>query len=299
MNPPGLHCFPALLCGLLLAVGLSAAPVPTPRTWLYAAENPGKIMVLEESGKIIWEHPAELARDAWRLPNGNILFCYNRDYDSRRNDNPSGVLELTADRRVAFQFQTTGQVFSCQRLADGTTLVAAASQGRLLLADGQGKVVKTIQVRNTPGHSCMRYARALANGHFLVAEESARAVREYSAAGEMTREFKLDYPPFAAVRLPDGRTVISGKDSVVILDERGGEVWRLRAQELPDMGVRWFAGIQVLPDGNLFICNAGGKVAFFEVNPARKVVWQFDPGTAKVPLGHGIQRLDITGEPRK
>ncbi len=110
--------------------------------FLFAAEGVGKILRYATDGSVAWEYPAPMSRDVWQLPNGNILFCYNENYDARKNDNPSGVMEVTADRRVVFHFRTTGQVWSCQRLADGSTLVGAASQGKLLIVHADSRLAR-------------------------------------------------------------------------------------------------------------------------------------------------------------
>jgi len=96
--------------------------------FLYAAEEVQKIIRYDSEGKVGWEYPAPMVRDVWALPNGNVLFCFNRDYDAGKNDNPSGVMEVTQEKRVVFSFSTTGQVWSCQWLLDGNTMVGAASQ---------------------------------------------------------------------------------------------------------------------------------------------------------------------------
>ena len=296
-----LCCVAWLVAGVAAQAGSSAGPATNASgaMWpplLYAAEGASKILIYDRAGQIAWEYPAPMARDVWRLPNGHVLFCYNERYQGHRHDNPSGVMEVTPDKQVVFHFATTGQVWSCQRLANSNTLVGAASQGKLLEVNPQGVVGKTITVRNPPGHSCMRYARGLANGHFIVAEESAGMVREYGADGACVREFAVAFPPFAAVRLSDGHTVISGRTAVVEVDAAGKTVWRLDAAEVPQLGIRWFTGIQVLPDGHLLVCNAGGKVVFFEItrDPAKQIVWQSNIGPSTIPLGHGIQRLDLT-----
>ena len=266
---------------------------------LFAAEGAKKILRYGRDGAVVWEYPAEMSRDVWQLPNGSVLFCYNRNYDSGKHDNPSGVMEVTPDKRVVFHFVTTGQVWSCQRLADGNTLVGASSQGKLLIVSPRGEIVRQIKVVNRPGHSCMRNARQLANGNFLVAEESARAVREYDPAGKLVREIKVRFAPYSAIRLDDGQTVICGQQSIVEIDRKDEVVWSLEGKELPQIGVRWFAGIQILPSGNLFLCNAGGKVAFVEITRDKRIVWQSSSGTSDFPLGHGIHRLDIPGTARK
>jgi hypothetical protein len=264
------------------------------RPVVFAAEGAKKILIYAKDGRVSWEYPAEMSRDVWQLPGGNVLFCYNDRYNSGRNDNPSGVMEVSPDKRVVFHFRTTGQVWSCQRLANGNTLVGASSQGKLLIVDPRGRIVKTIKLRNAPGHSCLRNARQLASGNFLVAEESAHMVREYSSDGVLVREIAVQFPPYSAVRLANGNTIACGQKSLVEVSPDGKTVWSLSDRDLPQLGIRWFAGIQALPDGSIFVCNAGGKVPFFEVNRRKQIVWQWPSSTPSV-LGHGIQRLDVSG----
>ncbi|MFI5381877.1 MAG: hypothetical protein ACHRHE_21470 [Tepidisphaerales bacterium] len=260
---------------------------------LFAAEGAKTIIRYDETGQVAWEYPAEMSRDVWLLPNGNMLFCYNDNYDSSKNDNPSGVMEVSPNKQVVFHFKTTGQVWSCQRMADGNTLVGAASQGKLLIVSPKAEVVREIKLINRGGHSCIRNARQIKGGDFLVAEESARAVRRYSPEGKLVREIKLSFAPYSAVLLENGNILACGQQTMVEVDEADKIVWSLEGKELPDLGVRWFAGIQVLPGGNICICNAGGKIGFFEITREKKIAWQSKEG---FPMGHGIQRLDVKGE---
>jgi hypothetical protein len=71
-------------------------------------------------------------------------------------------------------------------------------------------------------------------------------------------------------------------------------VWSVEGKDLPELGIRWLAGIHLLPNGNIFVSNAGGKVPFFEISRAKRITWQ-SPSTMNIPLGHGIQRLDAEG----
>ena len=288
------------LCPTMPAADESKTPPPNSEHFLlFAAEGMQKIVVLGRDGSLRWEYPAQMSRDAWRLPNGNILFCYNNEYDSGRHDNPSGVMEVTPDKKIVFHFRTTGQVWSCQRMSDGHTLVGAASQGKLLIVNAEGTLVRSIKLVGTPGHSCLRNARQIEGGHFLVAEEGSHAVREYSAGGSLLREIKVDFPPYSAVRLANGNTLACGQGKMSEFDSRGESVWSVRADDFPQLGIRWFAGIQVLTDGNILVCNAGGKVPIFELNRAKQIPWQWPSTAAALSLGHGIQRLDIAGSPLK
>jgi hypothetical protein len=295
MNSP---IFQRLLLAALLWLGLPAMTAGAAPAFLFAAEGVGKILKYNAEGRVVWEYPAEMSRDVWSLPNGNVLFCHNRNYDGARQDNPSGVIEVTPQKQVVFEFRTTGQVWSCQRLADGNTLVGAASQGKLLIVRPDGRVVQTIPVRNAPGHSCMRNARQIAPGRFLVAEESAHAAREYDLEGRLRREIKLAFAPYSAVRLENGNTIICGEQTLIEVDPADKILWSISGREIPQAGIRWFAGVQVMPNGHLFLCNAGGKVPFLELAPGKKVVWQ-SPEKLVIPLGHGIQLLDCLGPARK
>jgi len=265
---------------------------------LFTSEDRHKIVLFDETGTIVWEYPADTARDVWQLPNGNILFPYS--ISNGVNDAETGVMEVTRDKRVVWQFKTHGQVYSCQRMADGNTLVGATQQGKLLVVNSAGEVVRSFAVRNAQaGHSSMRNVRALADGHFLVAEESARAAREYDGNGTLIREFKTPFPTYSAIRLPSGHTLTCGKTGIMEFDSSGLAVWELKSAEVPELGIRWFAGLQVLPNGHLFICNAGGKVPFAEITKEKKIVWQAPLSLHKGLIGHGIQRLDCSGPPLK
>jgi len=288
----------AILCAgawLACADAVSADRFPP---LLFTSEDSRKIVRFDETGAIVWDYPADTARDVWQLPDGNILFPYS--ISNGVNGAETGVMEVTRDKRVVWQFKTHGQVYSCQRMADGNTLVGATQQGKLIVVNSAGEVVRSFAVKNAQaGHSSMRNVRALADGHFLVAEESARAAREYDGDGTLIREFKTPFPTYSAIRLPSGHTLTCGKTGIMEFDSSGVAVWELKSSEVPELGIRWFSGLQVLPNGHLFICNAGGKVPFAEITKEKKVVWQAPPSLHKAVIGHGIQRLDVPGQPLK
>ena len=265
---------------------------------LFTSEGLDKIVRYDEAGSVVWEYPADTARDVWQLPNGNVLFPYS--ISNGVNNAETGAMEVTPDKRIVWQFKTCGQVYSCQRMADGNTLVGATQQGKLLIVNPSGEVVKSFAVKNAPaGHGSMRNVRALSDGHFLVAEESACAAREYDADGRLVREFKTPFPTYSAIRLPSGNTLTCGKKGIVEFDSAGKVVWELENSDVPELGIRWFAGMQVLPSGNLFICNAGGKVPFAEISKDKKIVWQAAPSMIQKSFGHGIQLLNVRGQPLK
>ncbi len=263
---------------------------PLPYDIVYTGESAKQIERYAKDGRIIWDYPAELARDVSLLPSGNVLFCFNENYDSKKHDNVSGVREVSPDKKVVFEYKTTGQVFSCCRLKDGNTLIGAASQGKLLLIDPNGKLLKEISIQNTPGHSSMRQVRVCRNGDYLVAEESAKKVRRYAPDGKLVREISLPYTPFGLIELSNDNILISGKDGILEIDPNDAVAWEFKAKDFPELGVRWCTGMERLKNGNILLVNAGGKVRLFEIarTPESKIVWQVDPDRLKLPSGHGV-----------
>ena len=263
-----------------------AAAIPFPAI-LYATEGAKRLLSYNTKGNVDWEYPVEVSRDISVLPNGNILFAYNNNYAAGERKTSGGAIEVTLEGRIVSEFKTTGQVFSCCRLPDGTTLVGAASQGKILFVDAKGKVIKDFRVRNWPGHSCMRHVRTTPEGNILVAEESARAVREYTPAGVVVREIRVPFTPFSVQRLPNGNTLVSGQTGLVEVDAQGKTVWELKNTDFPDLGIRWCAGFEVLENGDLLVCNAGGTTPLFRVareSPSR-IVWRC---AKPLPLGHAF-----------
>ena len=263
-----------------------------------------KVLRFSAEGKLEWECPAGSTYDVWALPSGNLLFDLN-----------DGVVEVTPEKKIVLQYKAEGEVFCCQRLPDGNTLVGECSKGRLVEVSPEGKVVKSIPVTSRNGkfgHGTMRMARKLANGHYLVSHLGERCAREYDADGKVVREIKGRGPVFAAVRLPNGNTVVCDLHSVFEIDPADKIVWEVTKKEIlpqilrkpgPEMakGEGLMTGIQRLPNGNTVICNWFGhgrepnSAPIFEVTPAKKVVWQFTDTVATRHVSN-VQLLDVKGD---
>ncbi|GHT27324.1 hypothetical protein FACS18942_06450 [Planctomycetales bacterium] len=284
------NIFQSVVLFLCFLVAACLGEERIPYEIVYTNGQGKKIERYSQEGRIVWDYPADLSWDVSLLQDGNILFCYNKDYDSKKHDNPSGVLEITPDKKIVFEYKTTGQVFSCVRLPNGNTVVGAGSQGKLLIVDKKGNLAKEITLKNTPGHSCMRYVRVCRNGDFLVAEESAKKVRRYDADSKLVREISLPYTPFGLAELPNDNILISGRSGIREIAPDDTVVWEFKAADFPELGIRWCAGIELLQNGNILVVNAGGTVRLFEVarTSTPKIVWQVDPNHLKIPAGHGI-----------
>ena len=135
----------------------------------------GKVFIVNAEGKIEWEYATGHCNDLWALPNGNLLF-----------NTGHGVKEVTRQKTVVFNYESSSEIYACQRLANGNTFVGECNAGRLLELAPDGKIVKEIRLLpagKDGGHVYMRNARQLANGNYLVAHYGEQVVREYDSQG--------------------------------------------------------------------------------------------------------------------
>ena len=65
--------------------------------------------------------PRPPAMTLWVLPNGNLLLTTGH-----------GVKEVTRSKEVVFDYQSTNEIYACQRLTNGNTFIGECSSGRLL-----------------------------------------------------------------------------------------------------------------------------------------------------------------------
>ena len=276
----------AALSALATAGTHTAAAQPRMVPALFATES--RVVRLDQTGNITWQAESGVSRDAWLLPNGNALFACNF-----KPGIEGGVREVDPAGRIVWEFKTEGWVLSCQRLADGNTLVGAAGRCALLVVNPAGSVVNEIPVKMRQPHKhSLTMARQLENGNFLVVEEQLGLVREYLPTGKLAWEMTPPFRPFAAVRVANGNTYISGKDGIVEVSPDRKIVWHLTAGDVAEMGPRWFAGFQIRANGNIVVCNAGGTTPFFEINRSKNVVWKCHLTREEAGVGHGICLLD-------
>lgn len=247
-----------------------------------------RVFKISAAGEIEWEYPADQCTDAWLLENGNVLMSFT--------GRTRGAREVTPEKKVVWEYETSGEVWSCQRLPNGNTLVAECTAKRLIEVDGKGEIVKIVPVASGGNtHMGMRHARKLANGHYLVALLDDKAVREYDASGKMIREIKTPDLAFSMIRLENGNTVIGYRGGVIEVDAKDKVVWSLTQEDLPDVKLYWVCCIQRLPNGNTVVGNwfihkrQLDSPPFFEVTPDKKVVWRaamhermFDPASIQI-----------------
>ncbi|MFC1596883.1 hypothetical protein ACFL5Q_02945 [Planctomycetota bacterium] len=243
------------------------------RSFLCSDIGAKRVFKISAAGKIEWEYPADQCTDAWLLDDGNVLMSFTGE--------KRGAREVTPDKKCIWEYYTDSEVWGCQRLPGGNTLVAECTAKRLIEVDNKGEIVKIVPVESGGNtHMGMRHARKLANGNYLVGLLDDKAVREYDASGKMIREINVPDVAFSAIRLDNGNTVIGYRGGVVEVDPKDKVVWHLTQKDVPDVKLYWICCIQRLPNGNTVIGNwfihkrQTDGTPFFEVTPDKNVVWR-------------------------
>ncbi len=258
---------------------LIALSQPVKHSFVCTDYTQGKVFIISEEGKAIWEYPATNCNDVWMLPNGNILF-----------NTGNGVKEVTRDKQVVFLYDSKSEIYACQRLANGNTFIGECNSGKLLELAPDGKIVRCISLLPDSvdgGHAFMRNARKLDNGNYLVAHYGLDVVREYNAGGKVVMEFPVKGGPHSVIRLPDGNTLVAcsdhnGEPKVVEFDPSGKIVWQVLKNDLPGIELKFMTGLQRLPNGNTVMTNWLGHNQFgkaphaIEVTRDKKVVWVYN-----------------------
>lgn len=291
MKPPFLlHCL-FLLC--LSAISGQAAARP----FLCCDHNGGKVAIVSSEGKVEWEYACRSPQDCWKLPNGNILFCF-----------ATGAMELTLDKKVVWKYDAPEkvEVHACQPLPNGRVMVVECGTSRIVEVDRAGKVAKEIKLSTLPKihlHNQFRGTRKTKNGHYLVCFKGEGKVVELDEQGKVLREIQVPGDPHEVVPLSRGHLLITCGDGHEVreLDRHGKVVWQLLENDLPGNPLRLMAGCQRLPNGNTVFCNylghghIGQQPQFFEVTRDKKVVWQFEDH-AHFKTINQIQVLDVPGD---
>lgn len=280
-NVLGLALLLAALPGALAADPDKAAGHP----FVGVTFTNNKVLVVSAEGKVEWEFDAPACLDAWKLPNGNVLVA----------SRAKGILEVSPDKKVVWSYKPAGETYTCQRLADGRTLIGDNRNGRLIEVDAGGKIAREVKLTTrSKEHTVIRTARRLPGDRYLVCQRGDNVVREYDSAGKVVWEHKVN-APMSAVRLANGNTLIAGYfGGVVEVDADGKEVWKVMVKELPGSPKGNPYGVQRLPNGNTVFAVNG---AVYEVTREKKLVWsRSDKGLTGLM---GIHLTDVPGDPTK
>ncbi len=262
------------------------------------ATGGGRILLLDHTGTILWQHKGQNCSDIWMLENGNILHADNNVIEINPKTN-----EIVWSYRP--KQQKGGGTFSCQRLKNGNTMVGENSAGRIVEVDRVGKIVFELKLPlMQPGnHNNLRMVRKLQNGNYLVCHKGKSLVREYTPKGNIVFEVKVSDVPFSAVRLDNGHTMVGHINNITEFDAQGKQVWRFNKNELPEVKMGMICGIHVQPNGNIVMglyqaVQKENGAGLLEITRRKRLVWRYVNTSAKTDRYMiGVQLLSKSGVP--
>ena len=276
----------------------------------------GKVALLDNDGKILWETKnGFVAHDMQVLDNGNVLFQRGGATVVEVNKDGKTVWEHGVETRQAIQGSRRSPCVSTPR--QGVTMIAETGNKRIIEIDKDGKDVFTMPLmvdkrrlapRHAPGPQVgerplsrlpwprQRGPQVRPNRQGGVELQSRSRRPGTTAATKVTARKST-----ALLRLPNGNTLLGAGNNnrVLEVDKDGKIVWEIKHDELPGIKLFWVTSLQVLPNGNVIICNThAGKdnPQLIEVNRDKKVVWTFNKFDMTGNDLCTIQLMDVKGK---
>jgi hypothetical protein len=293
--------------------------------------KPGDTIYLVRAGKVVWTHSlnspgSDEFGDCTMMSNGHILF------DLKNTGAQEIVPDLTTgkDGPIVWRYnQDSGsEVHSVQPIGLDKVLVMqngnTAAHAKLMLINKTTAAVCTSSAAcvettwhpdyGTGTHLLARHVRMLANGNILLpylggGNQLQGHVVEYDKDWKIVWDYDTKADPWAAVRLPNGDTVVSTSAMFqeVNHDATPTVVWQMTRADFPSPGLNIGQGIMHLANGNLLLANWCGNVdqskwstyaQYWEVDPQKKIVWTVQSWQSpNLGPGSSIQALDQPGLP--
>lgn len=238
--------------------------------------NKGVAQIVNTDGSVEWK-VGDLGgiHDSWLLENGNFLFSHK-----------SGVREVSPDKKVVWEYTSpaAAELQSVQPIEDGKVLACECGTKRLIELDRAGEIVKEIPLQSDDKvHTQFRTARKTVRGTYWVAYIGQGKVRELDSDGKTLREITVSdgsKNAHSVQELANGHLVVSTANGYDVkeFDADGKLVWRLSSKDMLAAGVKsvgYIAGVERLANGNTIVSMYHGNPQFFEVTPAKKIVWQY------------------------
>ncbi len=274
-----------------------------PALLIASYSNNAAYIVAAGDDKVVWESPKMPGpcQDAWLLPNNHILLSGGNQ-----------VREVSADHKIVWQYEAPKgvavEIHNCQPLPGGGALIGEGGTCRLLELDNQGKITKEIKLTlGGNAHSHMRQVRKTPAGNYLVTAAGENNIREFDAQGKELRVLLgkdiesqgVKWPiVHSAELLANGNLLIGGAYGmpVIEVDKSDKIVWKLTADDVPDVGFAYSAGCLRLPNGNTVVAAYTSKFPIFEVSPDKKVVWKFQNPAIGHPTHVKVLTPEATGK---
>ena len=270
------------------------------------------IALVDKDMKIIWNHASgDEMTDAWYLKDGGAVFSF-----SNRKEKIAGIKRLDEKGKLKWEYKADPgrDNHSAQPLPEGRFLAAETDSkaAYIIIVNDKGKKEKEIKLELTATlaekaknkNHFFRMVRMTPEGTYLAACMAYNKAVEWDQKGNILQE--LADCNFAAVRLANGNTLVSGRKGVLEYDKNKQVVWSMQAADFEKLGlhISMICGIQRLANGNTVISNvwhgkitdAGDYYKIIEVTKDKELVWWVeDPKFKTMNLG-SVQIIDSEGD---
>lgn len=260
-----------------------------------------QIVIVDQQGHIEWSYPIEgECNDVSMLSDSTILYSYKHG---------ARLISLQKETLWEYKAEADTEVQSASPLSKKRFLIMQnGTPAKLMEIDRKGRIRKTIKVETVARHphGQFRNVRKTKAGTYLVGYFKGDKVVELNKKGDVIRTIPVKGNNFCSLRLDNGNTVVACGDNhrIVEVNPAGQIVWSLEKDELPTHPLRFVAGLQVLQNGNMVVCNWGGhghkgeQAQIFEITRDKQVVWQVSDW-ANLGQISTLQLLDEPGRMEK
>jgi hypothetical protein len=280
--------------------------------WFMHGAAPQTIYVVK-GGKItpVYSIPgAEELDDCTMLCNGNIVF--SRKQRGASEVDQTGKIVWDHPIPAGYECHTAQPIDQ-----DRVLMMLNGAMPHLIIVNKKTNLEEftlPLTAGNPAGaHGQFRHIRMTAptalhpKGTFLVSHMDRSVVVEYEWDGTTVWQTLPGVAPsvWAAVRLPNGNTLISGNGNGFVreLDPTSKTVWEVGKTELPGIAFTNVQEVERLSNGNTVISNWSpaykpGDVQVVEVTPTKQVVWKLvQSSMPDFGPGSSTQVLDEVGTP--
>lgn len=246
-----------------------------------------------------WYVAVPAGRDLQLVGEGRVLIGTGTGYEER---------EIATGKKV-FELTSFAGTISARRLRNGNTLLAGVDwqgkKGIVLAAVDKNGVVQNLL--SFPEFNYVRLVRETASGTYLIT--AGTSVFETDKTGTILWRAKItgvEKPnAWQALRLADGQTIVSaGYSKNFQIFSREG-VLQTTITGPDEVNPNFYAGFQVLPNGNYVVTNWQGHGPKFgasgtqllEYTPGGKLIWSWKQDPEKFSSLQGVivlNGLDIT-----
>ncbi|MEP6746451.1 MAG: hypothetical protein ABJB86_01925 [Bacteroidota bacterium] len=283
------------ICALTILVSGQPVNNYTHRKLLIRDEGISQLSYIDiENPSASWYMPIPTGRDMQLAGNGRVLVGTGNGYEEREIATGKKTYELT----------TFPGTVAARRLRNGNTLLTGVNwQGKkgivLVEVNADGAVQQTIIY---PGFDYVRLVRETTAGNFLITANNI--LFEGDKNGDIVWKAVIGDAEkthaWQAVRLANGNTIVStGYAKKLEMFSADGKLMDTITGP-PEVNPNFFAGFQILANGNYIVANWQGHGAkqgasgtqVLEYTPAGKLAWSWKQDATKFSSLHSVIVLD-------